>query len=124
MFLSALLRRLIGEEVTGNITHPSGLAEVDALEVTPDVLTDYPILLLDVNALAQNTTIRFYVKADGTNYRLLNWAVFPTDFPAGVKAIPWTVYPLSVAWKISLQSAIAEGVQRTIPYRYVRRISV
>jgi len=124
VFLSSLLRRLIGEEVTGTITHPSGLAEVDALEVTPDVLTDYPIILLYVNALAQITTIRIYVK-DGTGtYRLLNSAVFPTDFPASVVVVPITLYPLSVSWKISLQSAVAEGVARSIPYRYVKKVSV
>jgi len=124
LFLSALLRRLIGEDVTGTITHPSGLAEVDALTVTPSVLTDYPLLLLFVNALTQNTTIRVYVKDNAGTYRLLNSAIFPTDFPASVTVVPITLYPLSVAWKVSLQSAIAEGADRSIPYRYVRRISV
>lgn len=124
MFLSALLRRLIGEDVTGTITHPSGLLEVDALEVTPDVLTDYPVLLLFVNALTQITTIRIKIKDNVGTYRLLNSAVYPTDFPASVTAVPITLYPLSVPWKISLQSAVAEGVQRSIPYRYVKKVSV
>jgi len=122
MFMSALLRRVVGEEVTGVISHPSGLGEVDALEVSPSTLTDYPLLIMDVNALTQNTTIRVYVKADGTNYRLLNSAIFPTDFPANVKTVRIILSPLSVAWKVSLQSAVAEGVARNIPYRYVKKV--
>jgi hypothetical protein len=117
----SLLNGVVGEEVSGTITHPNGVGEVDALEVTPSTLTDYPILLLDMNALTQKTTIRNYVKVNGVDYRLLSSAVFPDDFPTDAKAVPIVLYPLSVAWKFSLQSAVAEGADRAIPYRYVKR---
>jgi len=118
---AALLDNLLSVEATGTISHPSGLGETDALEITPAELMEYPILLLDMNALTQNTTIRTYIKIDGVNYRLINSAVFPTDFPTNVKAVPIVLYPTSVPWKITLQSVIAEGASKNIPYKYVKR---
>lgn len=123
-FMSALLRRTIGEEVTGTIEHPNLITEQVSLELAPDVLTDYPVVLLDLNALTQNITIRTYVKVDGTNYRLLTPAVYPTDFPANSKAVPIVLYPASAGWAITLQSAVLEGDVRSIPYRYVKRVSI
>jgi len=117
----SLAKAVVGEEVSGTIVHPSGVGEQDSLVVTPTELSDYPILLLDMNALTQNTTIRIYIQIDGANYRVISSAVFPTDFPTNAKGVPITLYPLSVPWKITLQSAVAEGVSRDIPYRYVRR---
>jgi len=118
---AALLDNLQSETVSGTITHPTGLAEVDALEVTPVELTEYSIVLLDMNALTQNITIRVYIQINGTNYRLISSAVFPTEFPTNAKGVPIELYPISVPWKITLQSAVTEGIDRDIPYRYVRR---
>jgi hypothetical protein len=116
-----LIDNLQSESVSGTITHPAGVAEIDALEVTPAELTEYSIVLLDVNALTQNTTIRTYIQVNGVNYRLVDSAIFPTDFPTNVKSVPITLWQLDVAWKITLQSAVTEGVDRDIPYRYVWR---
>jgi len=116
-----LAGRLEWLETSGTITHPAGTSEEDSLEITPAELTEYSIVLLDVNALTQNTTIRVYIKIDGTNYSLINSAVFPTDFPTNAKGVPITLYPLSVGWKITLQSAVSEGADKDIPYRYVKR---
>lgn len=116
-----LIDNLKNEEVSGTIIHAAGVSEDDALEITPTELTEYSILLPDMNALAQNTTIRIYIKIDGTNYRLIDTAIFPTDFPTNAKGVPIELWQLSVMWKITLQSAVTEGVSRNIPYRYVRR---
>jgi len=118
---AALIDNLLSVETSGTISHPNGVGETDALEITPSELTEYPVLLLDTNNLTQNTTIRSYIKVDGATYRLLNSAVFPTDFPTNAKGVPIVLYPTSVPWKITLQSAIAEGASRDVPYRYVRR---
>lgn len=109
------------EEPSGTIVHPAGTGEEDSLEVTPSELTEYETLLLDVNALTQNTTIRVYIQIDGTNNRLVNSAVFPTDFPTNAEGVPISLYPMSVEWIITLQSAVTEGADRDVPYRYVRR---
>lgn len=116
-----LIDNLKSEEVSGTISHPAGVAEQDSLEITPAELTEYSILLLDMNALAQNTTIRIYIKINGTDYRLIDSAIFPTDFPTNAKGVPIELWQLSVKWKITLQSAVTEGVDRSIPYRYVKR---
>jgi len=121
MYRNAIYRRLVGEETEGVITHPNGVGEVVALELTHEGLADYPSVILDLNALTQATTIRLYVKVDGTNYRLVSPAVFPADFPANAKAVPIVLYPTSKDWAITLQSGIAEGADRSIPYVYTRR---
>ncbi len=109
------------EEPTGTIAHSAGVGEQDSLELTPTELTEYAIVLLDMNALVQDTTVRVYIKIDGTNYRLISSAIFPTDFPTNAKGVPIELYPMSVDWKITLQSGVTEGVSRDIPFRYVRR---
>ncbi len=114
-------RNLTGIEATGTIAHPAGVGEEDSLEISPAELIDYPIILLDMNALTQDTTIRTYIKIDDTNYRLISSAVFPTDFPTNAKGVPIELYPMSVDWKITLQSGVTEGVSRDIPFRHVRR---
>lgn len=118
---AALIDNLLSVEATGTIAHPDGTTEQDSLEITPTELTEYAIVLLDMNALTQGITIRVYIKIDDTNYRLINRLSFPSEFPTGAKGVPIQLYPMSVDWKITLQSGVAEGASRNIPYRYVRR---
>lgn len=114
-------RTITSIEASDTIVHLAGVGEQDSLEVTPAELMEYAIILLDMNALTQNVTIRTYIKIDGTNYRLISSAVFPTDFPTNAKGVPIELYPMSVGWKITLQSGVTEGVSRNIPFRHVRR---
>jgi len=118
---AALIDDLLNIEASDTIVHPAGTSEEDSLEINPAELTEYSIVLLDMNALTQNITIRVYIQIDGANYRLISSAVFPTDFPINAKGVPIELYPMSVPWKITLQSTVTEGVSRNIPYRYVRR---
>ena len=118
---AALIDNLLSIEASDTIVHPAGVGEQDSLEISPAELIEHAIVLLDMNALTQNITIRNYIKIDGTNYRLISSAVFPTDFPTNAKGVPIDLYPMSVDWKITLQSAVTEGVARDVPYRYVRR---
>jgi hypothetical protein len=101
--------------------HPDGLAEEDAIEIDSSRLMENSIILLDLSALTQTTTIRVYIKIDGVNYELVNSIEYPTDLPVGATGLPIQLYPLSVEWKITIQSSFAEGAARDIPYRYVRR---
>lgn len=110
-----------GTEASGTYSLPSGITEQDAIVVTPTELNEYLSLLLDMNNLTQSTTIRIYIQVDDLNYRLVSSAVFPTDFPTNAKIVPITLYAMSVNWKITLQSAVAEGAPKDIPYRYTRR---
>lgn len=116
-----LLDNLSSVETSGTITHVNGVGEQTHFNITPAELTKYSIVLLDLNALTQNTTIRVKIQVDGATDRLISSAIFPTDFPTNAKSVPIELYDLSVNWKITLQSAVAEGVNRNIPYRRVRR---
>ena len=116
-----LLDNLAGVETTGTHSHTSGTSEQNVVEITPSELKKYEVLILDLNALAQNTNIKIYIAVDGTNYRLVNVSTFPTDYPTNAKGVPIELYPMSVKWKVSLTSAVAEGASRDVAYRYVER---
>lgn len=119
--VTKILAKLVGEETAGVITHPDGVTEEVALELTHEGVADYPVVILFVNDLTQDTTIRLYVKDGVGTYRLVSSAVYPTDFPTNAEAVPVVLYPTSRDWGITLQSAIAEGADRSIPYVFVRR---
>lgn len=118
--ISILLAR-VSVETSGAITHVNGVGEQTYLNITPAELTNYSIVLLDLNALVQITTIRVKIQVDGATDRITSSAIFPTDFPTNATCVPIELYDLSVNWKITLQSQVAEGVNRSIPYRRVRR---
>jgi len=116
---AAYIDNLVGSEPSGTYDHPNDTLEHDAVVITPTELADYKTLLLDLSALTQETTIRAYVQVDGANYRLCDLAVFPTDFAANTVVVSLQLLPLSVNMKVTLQSAVAEGAIRSIPWRYV-----
>lgn len=118
---AAYLDNLISIETASTYNHPSGTTESDAVVITPAELSKYDKLCLDLNALTQTTYIRTYVKVDGTNYRLADYAEFPADFPSGTKTIVIDLMATAKAIKVTLQSAVAEGATRAIPYFYVRK---
>ena len=118
---AAYLDNLLGIQTSATYSHPSGTLEQDAVVVTPGELGKYERLTLDMNALTQTTTVRTYVQVDGVNYRLVDTAQFPTDFPTNTKAVVTDLMPGSRTMKVTLQSAVAEGVARNVPYFYVVR---
>jgi hypothetical protein len=95
--------------------------EQTMLEVTPEELKDYPVLLFDLDATTTEIMVRIYIKVDGINYRLVNSALFPSQFEEDVRSVAVELYPLSMTWKVTLQSFDGEGETRNIPYRYVMR---
>jgi hypothetical protein len=115
------LDNLIGTQTAGTYSHPSGTTEQDAVVITPAELGKYEKLVLDLSNLTQTTTVRTYVQVDGVNYRLIDAAEFPTDFPANVKGVVIELTPSDRTQKVTLQSAAAEGVARDVPYFYVVR---
>lgn len=116
---AAYIDNLIGLEPSGVYVHPDGVAEQDAVVIAPAELGEYKTLLLDLSNLTQDTTIRTYVQVDGANYKLNDAAVFPTDFPAETKVVGLKLVPASVRMKVTLRSALPEGADRVIPWRYV-----
>jgi len=115
------LDNLIGTQTAGTYSHPSGTTESDAVVITPAELGKYEKLVLDMSNLTQTTTVRTYVQVDGVNYRLIDAAEYPTDFPTNAKGVVIELTPSNRTQKVTLQSAVAEGVARDIPYFYVVR---
>jgi hypothetical protein len=115
------LDNLIGTQTAGTYSHPSGTTESDAVVITPAELGKYEKLVLDMSNLTQTTTVRTYVQVDGVNYRLIDAAEYPTDFPTNAKGVVIELTPSNRTQKVTLQSAVAEGVARDVPYFYVVR---
>lgn len=115
----AWTKNLRGVVTSSTYSHPNGVAEQDALifAVTQQEIN----LRLDFSLLTQNTTIREYEQIDGANYRQISAKVWPTDFDVGTIAIDISFVQANALYKITLQSAVAEGGARNIPYRYIVR---
>lgn len=115
------LDNLIGTQTANTYSHPSGTTEQDALVITPAELGKYERLSLDMSNLAQDTTVRTYIQVDGTNYRLCDRALFPDDFPTDTESVLILLMPGLRTMKVTLQSAVAEGEAKNVPYFYVTR---
>lgn len=71
---------------------------------------------LDMDELSQNMIIKIFEKTDGITYSQIEKAIFPTDFDTGVKILGIILDGGGNDMKLTLQSSIAEGMDRTIPY--------
>ena len=105
---------------SGTFVLTSDTSEHTIIELTPTVVTYLYNFWLDLNALVQNCTIRVYSKIDGTNYREIE--------PMRLNNINYTLglvlkeQIINTAWKITIQSTVAEGASRNIPYRYFTEV--
>jgi len=103
--------------VEGTYAHTNGTTENDALVITLTNITKVDALLFDLVNLTKTSTVRVYIKVDGTNYRLAEpylWTISDPD--ALVINLPKHNHDM----KVTLQSDVAEGASRNIPYSYVK----
>ena len=100
----------------GTYKHPSGTTEQDVLEILLSSRTKINNIYLDLTMLTQNCTIRVYTKVDGTTYVEIDSLTWTTADRDGV-VISMLVSDFDV--KVTIQSAVAEGATRNIPYRVV-----
>jgi hypothetical protein len=115
----AATANLIGAVTAAVYAHPNGLGENDALIFA--AANQQIDLRFDVNALTQATTIREYEQVDAANYREISAKVFPADFDPGCTAVALSFVQANALYKITFQSAVAEGAGRNVPYRYITR---
>lgn len=105
---------------SGTFAFPNGTTEQTIIELTPSVVTYLYNFWLDLNALTQNYTIRVYSKIDGTNYREIEpMTLSNIDYSLGLVLKEQII---NTAWKITIQSTVAEGASRNIPYRYFTEV--
>jgi len=76
------------------------------------------VVMLDLNALAQTTTIREYIEVDGSTARQVSGKVWPTDFDTDTKVVYIQFYQPDLDYTITLQSSTAEGADCSIQYSY------
>lgn len=101
---------------TGTYTHANGVTEDDVLAFSAATQDIY--LRLDVNALTQATVIKEYEEVDGATYRQVSRKEFPKDFATDTKTISIYFKQANRDYKVTMQSSVAEGAQRSIPYVY------
>jgi hypothetical protein len=101
---------------SGTYAHPSGTTEQDAIVLSISTRTKINNIYLDLTNLTQNCTIRVKAKIDGTNYREIDSLGWTTADRDGVII---SEFVSDVAAKVTIQSAVAEGASRNIPYRVV-----
>jgi hypothetical protein len=117
--MDALARVADGESgqnanAVGTYAHQNNTNEQDAIVFAAGKIP--ATVSFDMNNLAQSTTVRIYEQVDGANYRLLNSAVFPTDYPAGVKVVEVSFTRKNRACKVTFQSGTGEGSSKNVPY--------
>jgi hypothetical protein len=124
-YRNSLKLREIGDCPTvtnGTFTLTNDTTEHTIIELTPSVVTYLYNFWLDLNALVQNCTIRVYSKIDGANYREILAMRLSDLTPADAEGLVLKEQMISTAWKITIQSTVAEGASRSIPYRYFTEI--
>jgi hypothetical protein len=105
---------------SGTFVLTSDTSEHTIIELTPTVVTYLYNFWLDLNALTQNCTLKVYSKIDGTNYREIEpMTLSNIDYSLGLVLKEQMI---STAWKITIQSTVAEGASRNIPYRYFTEV--
>ncbi len=100
----------------GIYAHPNGVAEGTAFTIAIAALTKVNTIVLDLTNLTQNATIRVrYDMAGGGLYPIMetfNWTVGmnPLVYFRGLSVMH--------SIRLTVQSAVAEGAARNIPYEY------
>lgn len=106
---------LVLNPASGTYSHPSGVGESTAITFAPTQNNIVKGIWLDLVNLTQNATIRAQYQIDGTNYRtfqVINWT---TGMEDGV--LVEGELPVNDNVRITIQSVVAEGVSRNIPYQ-------
>jgi hypothetical protein len=100
----------------GTFTLTSDTTEHTIVTLTPTSVEQVTNFYLDLSELTQNCTLRVYLKIDGVNYVELTGMT--VTCAAGTKGMPLKDHVIDTAWKLTIQSAVAEGASRSIDYRY------
>jgi hypothetical protein len=101
---------------TSTFTLTSDTSEHTIVTLTPTSVEQVTNFYLDLSELTQNCTLRVYLKIDGVNYVELTGMTVMCA--AGTKGMPLKDHVIDTAWKLTIQSTVAEGASRDIDYRY------
>jgi len=99
----------------GTYAHPNGVAEQIAITITPVYPVKANTIYLDLVNLTENCTIRVKVEIDGATPRTIETFNWTTGMDDGVY---FRQIASDVEITVTIQSLVAEGAVRDIPYRY------
>jgi uncharacterized membrane protein len=105
-------------ETHGTHTHTSGTTEQTIVELTPSVVTQIHNFWIDASNLTQAFTIKVYSKIDNATYVEVRAMRLENATVADGPGFPLKEQMIDTAWKITLTSVVAEGVSRSVYYRY------
>lgn len=101
---------------TGSYNHPNDTTENTVATLSAPSGARDITHRFDMSNITQNLTIRQYEQIDGTNYRQITAKIFPTDFDPGTKGVETSFKMSEGNYRITFQSAVAEGSIKAIPY--------
>lgn len=106
------------ENLSSTKTLDSNTNEQTVFTFTPVANNLINGIWLDLTNLTQNCTLRVYYMVDGTNYRVFQTTNWNTSMDDGVLIDGDIPVAASKSLKVTLQSSVAEGATRSIPYEY------
>ena len=106
------------DKTTGTYSHANVTTEEDVLEFIG--LDELMEITFDMTTLTQNTTVRLKEKTDGTTYRIIESAIYPTEFDGNNVVIALNGKGRDM--KVTFQSAVLEGAVRAIPHARVEEL--
>ena len=104
-------------KVTGTFSYLDVGAEQTVFEVSGSQRGFIDGIILDLNTITLNGTVRLYSRVDGVNYRLL----VTHTYHVGVDPVGLFLdmkFPANVDFLISYEESADEAAARAIPYTY------
>jgi hypothetical protein len=101
--------------VSSTFTLTSDTTEHTIVTITTTVVEQMTNFYLDMTALTQNCTLRVYITMGGGYVEMTSMTL---TVAAGTKGLALKDMVINTNWKLTIQSTVAEGSSRNIPYEY------
>jgi len=101
--------------VSSTFTLTSDTTEHTIVTLTTTTVEQMTNFYLDMSALTQNCTLRVYITIGGSYVEMTSMTL---TVAAGTKGLALKDMVINTNWKLTIQSTVAEGSSRNIPYEY------
>jgi len=101
--------------VSSTFTLTSDTTEHTIVTITTTVVEQMTNFYLDMTALTQNCTLRVYITIGGSYVEMTSMTL---TVASGTKGLALKDMVINTNWKLTIQSTVAEGSSRLIPYEY------
>jgi hypothetical protein len=93
----------------------NGTTEHTIVTLTPTSVEQVTNFWIDLSALTQNCTLRVYYTMGGSFKEVTSMTL---TVAAGSAILTLKDHVIDQPWKLTIQSTVAEGASRDIPYEY------